>query len=108
MKSVSSQLPAIDRDEVQLGKSMIFVRKPESFFSIEKLRETKIGDFVVKIQRLWRKYFGRKEFVVLQLGIAKLYAQQNKFRRRDSIFRPYNVSWCLLLLLLFVLLCVLD
>ena len=70
-----------------------------------------LGDYVVRIQRAWRSYYNRKEYVsmqvysdklqnlfdfylllsiITQMEIAKLYKDAGKSRRRDSIFRPYQ------------------
>lgn len=83
---------SIQASEMQLGNRKIFIRKPETYFEIERMREYRMGDFVVCIQRAFRRYIGRKEFVVLQTGMAELYAREKKFRRRDSIYRPFLVS----------------
>lgn len=61
--------------------------QPESYFDLERLREVRLGDFVVRIQKAWRAYFNSKAFVVLQRSMAKLFAEQKKARRRDSIYR---------------------
>jgi myosin heavy subunit len=52
---------------MQLGNTKLFVRQPETYFDIEKLREIRIGDFVVVIQRAWRNYFNRKAYVTMQV-----------------------------------------
>lgn len=85
----SSGISGITAAEMQLGNRKIFIRKPETYFEIERMREYRMGDFVVVIQRAWRRYWGRKEFVVLQANMAQTYAAEKKFRRRDSIYRPF-------------------
>jgi len=89
LKAIAAQIPALDKNEVQFGTSKIFIRQPETYFDIERLREVRMGDFVVCIQRAYRRYLNRKEFVQMQFAIAKLYKENGKTRRRDSIFRPY-------------------
>jgi myosin-1 len=90
IKTVAAQLEGITKEEVQMGKSMIFVRKPETYFALEKLREKCIGDFVVRIQRCWRKHSASREFVKMATAMGKFYTERSKMRRRDSIFRPYQ------------------
>jgi hypothetical protein len=90
IKVVASQLEGITKEEVQLGKTMIFVRKPETYFSLEKLREKCIGDYVARIQRCWRRHSASREMVKMQQGMGKMFAEKGKHRRRDSIFRPYQ------------------
>jgi myosin-1 len=67
LKAISSKIEGLSKDEAQLGKTKVFIRKPETFFAIESLREQRMGDFVVCIQRAWRNFVGRKEYVVLQV-----------------------------------------
>lgn len=90
VKAISAKLECITKEEVQLGKSKIFIRKPETYFAIELLRDNALGDFVAKIQRAWRSFNNTKVFVMMQNAMAKLYSEEMKFRRRDSIFRPYQ------------------
>jgi myosin-1 len=89
MAAIAKKIASIDREEVQLGKTKIFIRQPESYFAIERLREVRLGDFVAAIQRAWRRYKSSKEFITMQSSMAKWYADERKSRRRDSIFRPY-------------------
>lgn len=46
------------KEEAQLGKTMVFIRTPETLFAIEKVREEVIGRYVRNIQHVWRSYFG--------------------------------------------------
>ena len=89
LKSISEKM-GLSKEEAQLGKSKIFIRQPETYFSIERLREHRLGDFVTKIQRAWRYFMGQRENVKLLREMTSLYAQQQKARRRDSLFRPFN------------------
>jgi myosin-1 len=89
LKAIASQIPGLNKNEVQFGTSKIFIRQPETYFDVERLREVRMGDFVVCIQRAYRRYLHRKDFVQMQFAIAKLYKENGKTRRRDSIFRPY-------------------
>lgn len=92
LKHIASKIKDL-KDEAQLGSSKVFIRKPETYFAIEKLRETCLGDFVACIQRCWRKYIGRKEYVKMQAYMATTYANNSKSRRRESIFRPYSCDY---------------
>ena len=90
IKAVAKKMEGLTKEEVQLGKSKVFVRQPETYFALERFLEIRRGDFVVSIQRAWRRYSGQREFVILQNHMAKLYSQEKKLRRADSIFRPYS------------------
>lgn len=90
LKAIMTKIPGLSKDEAQLGKSKVFIRKPETYFAIEKLRERRLGDFVVSIQRAWKRYNGRREYIKMQSQMATLYANNGKTRRRESIFRPFS------------------
>ena len=90
LAAASKELTALNRDEAQLGSTKLFVRTPEMYFALEKLREVRLGDFVASIQRAWRTYKGLKDYVARQHVMADLYQSKRKSRRRDSIFRPYH------------------
>ncbi|RHY34514.1 hypothetical protein DYB32_000891 [Aphanomyces invadans] len=93
VKAAQKDVPAL-QDEVQWGKSMIFIRTPETFFALEKLRERTFGVFACRIQRAWTKYAGRRHLVQLSADIAKLYAKHGKGRQRVSLYRPFNNDYC--------------
>eukprot|EP00605_Chrysophyceae_sp_TOSAG23-4_P002793 GSChrysophyteH1.ASY1.ANO1.3077.1 assembled CDS len=78
-----------DKDGLQIGKNKIFIRQPETYFAIERLRMVQLGNFVAIVQRTWRSYKSSKDLIVLQKLMARLYTKKGKSRRRDSIFRPY-------------------
>lgn len=94
LRSAVKSLPQLE-NEVQLGKSMVFIQTPETFFALEKLREKKIGSFAKRIQRAWKKYYGRRHLLQLSQDITKLYASNNKQRQRVSIYRPFDSDYVL-------------
>ena len=81
IKAVSSSVPSIKGGEVQFGKSVIFIRTPETYFAIAKLREQRIASIPVPIQRAWRKHVNRKEVNRLPAIMAELYSVNNKARK---------------------------
>jgi myosin I len=89
LSAIAKRIPGLSKEEAQLGKSKVFIRQPESYFAIERLREAQLGNFVAVIQRAWRAYKNSKDFVVMQKVMGEWFGQQSKSRRRDSIFRPY-------------------
>jgi myosin-1 len=89
-KSVQKTMPSLNKDEVQFGKTKIFIRQPETYFELEKLREDAIGAFVAVIQKAWRKFMNRRQFVKLRLDAGKLYEEKGKQRARASIYRPFD------------------
>jgi myosin-1 len=92
---INYAIPAIPElaTEVQWGRTMIFIRRPETYFAVEKYREKRMGDYAARIQKLWRKYFAKKDFVSLQSTMSQIYSNMMKQRRRQSIFRPYSADY---------------
>ena len=45
----------IEQGEAQLGRTKVFIRAPETYFELERLRITIIEKHVMKIQRMMRK-----------------------------------------------------
>ncbi|RHY62495.1 hypothetical protein DYB30_001038, partial [Aphanomyces astaci] len=93
VKAAQKDIPAL-QDEVQWGQTMLFIRTPEAFFALEKLRERTFGVFVSRIQRAWTKYAGRRHLLQLSADISKLYAKQGKGRQRVSLYRPFDTDYC--------------
>ena len=80
----------LTQEEVQFGTSKIFIRTPETYFRIERLRERRFDRFAELIQRAWRNYRSSRDLIKLQNVIAAIYAEQQKVRRRDSIYCPFS------------------
>lgn len=94
LRAAVKALPQLGH-EVQLGKTMVFIQTPEIFFALEKLREKKIGSFAIRIQKAWKKYYGRRHLLQLSNDITKLYTSSNKQRQRVSIYRPFDAFYLL-------------
>lgn len=88
LKSVAGRLQ-LTKDEVQMGKTKLFIRQAETFFALEKLREGTFSGFVGGIQRAWRQYMSRRYFVKLRILAGRMFSK-SKVRRRESIYRPYH------------------
>lgn len=88
MKSVSKMM-RLSGKEVQLGQTKIFIRQPEMYFELERLREGVFHQFAEAIQRAWRRFASRKHFVKLRRNVSK-FVTQHKSRRRESVLRPYH------------------
>lgn len=69
-------------DSFAMGKTKIFIRRPETLFALEEMRERKMHDVVAMIQNAWRMYKARLHFLELReksMGIFK-----GRKRRRGS------------------------
>ncbi|RLN62196.1 hypothetical protein BBJ29_002345 [Phytophthora kernoviae] len=89
LRAAVKSLPQLEK-EVQLGKTMVFIQTPETIFELEKLRERKLGSFAMRIQKAWKKYYGRRHLLQLNHDITKLYTSNNKQRQRVSIYCPFD------------------
>eukprot|EP00817_Percolomonadidae_sp_ATCC50343_P000304 CAMPEP_0117421408 /NCGR_PEP_ID=MMETSP0758-20121206/2511_1 /TAXON_ID=63605 /ORGANISM="Percolomonas cosmopolitus, Strain AE-1 (ATCC 50343)" /LENGTH=940 /DNA_ID=CAMNT_0005203525 /DNA_START=199 /DNA_END=3018 /DNA_ORIENTATION=+ len=78
----------IPADEYQFGTTKLFIRQPETFFSLEERRERIFIDAAIKIQRYFRSWKLRKYYAELRQQAAQLY-QVSKQRRRVSINRVF-------------------
>jgi myosin I len=68
-------------EEAQFGRGKIFIKKPETYFALETLREERISWYVIRIQRAWKRFSSRKHLIALQNGMSRTYAQAGKARR---------------------------
>lgn len=93
INSIKSSIPSIVNGEIQFGKSIIFIRRPETFNAISKLRKIKINDIPIPIQRAWRRYLLKVEVNKLPVIMSELFSSNRKARNRTSIFRDYSSSY---------------
>lgn len=70
------------------GKTKIFVRAPETVFSLEELRERRTYSYAVKIQRFFVKSLMARFFYNIQMTANKK-LQGKKDRRRLSVDRKF-------------------
>jgi myosin I len=89
LKSVARELK-LTKEEVQLGKSKIFIKNPETVYELDKLKRKKIHTLASKIQRVWRKYAATKHLTKLKQAVTSYFAKRNKERRRGSFYRPFE------------------
>jgi len=88
IKKLAPQLA--NKEHIQLGKSMIFIKEPETLASFDDLKVVRLGEMVAKFQRCWRAYVQRREQVQRRNGIALQLYKAEKYRRRESYYRPYE------------------
>ncbi|KAL6052487.1 unconventional myosin-Ia [Balamuthia mandrillaris] len=73
----------------EMGKTKIFIRNPQTLFTLEELRLQKLNDIVKIIQGKWRDCRGKAFARRVRNAIPEVFWGQ-KERRRDSIFRQYK------------------
>jgi myosin-1 len=86
MKCAADKVPT---GRFQLGETKMFVRQPQDVYALEELREIGVGKVVARIQRAWRRYSNRREWVILKRNMDKIYVKGGKERRSASVFRPF-------------------
>ena len=89
IKAARKRLPEL-KQEVQMGKTKIFLRHPETLLALDELRDVKKGELAMAIQQRWRAYVGVRVQLKQRLEMHKLYAEAGKRRRAESLFRPYD------------------
>lgn len=78
----------IERDQYQLGKTKIFIKAPESLFLLEEMRERKYDYYACIIQKAFRDFFAKKQYVKMkEHACSLLYGK--KERRRYSLNRNF-------------------
>jgi myosin-1 len=69
--------------DFQLGTSKVFIRAPQSIFILEELRERRLHEIALQIQRTYKAWKARKFFLELREKALGLY-QGKKLRRKVS------------------------
>ncbi|XP_064474896.1 unconventional myosin-Ie-like [Ornithodoros turicata] len=78
----------MDSDQYQLGKTKVFVKAPESLFLLEEMRERRYDQHARVIQKAFRKYFARRQYMRLKQQAADILCGK-KERRRFSVNRNF-------------------
>ncbi|XP_067104744.1 unconventional myosin-Ie [Osmerus mordax] len=78
----------MDQDQYQLGRTKIFIKAPESLFLLEETRDRKFDGHARAIQKAWRKYVARKQYVQMREEASDL-LMNKKERRRHSLNRNF-------------------
>ncbi|KAH9369825.1 hypothetical protein HPB48_008565 [Haemaphysalis longicornis] len=79
----------MDKDQYQLGKTKIFIKAPESLlFLLEEVRERRYDHHARVIQKAFKKYFARRQYLKQKQKAADI-LQGRKERRRHSLNRNF-------------------
>ena len=73
-----------DGGETQFGRSKLFVKKPETYFALEKLRDDAHARYAAKISRAGRRSKDLRDFVALAKDVSRRFAKAGKRRRAAS------------------------
>eukprot|EP00053_Salpingoeca_punica_P010455 m.94058 g.94058 ORF g.94058 m.94058 type:complete len:1214 (-) comp15396_c0_seq1:289-3930(-) len=83
---------ALSKGEAQLGRTKLFIKKPETLNAAEELRQKKCEEAAAVIQHAWKGYKKREQFVKLRFKVNK-YVGKHKERRRESLLRPFVADY---------------
>ncbi|GBG23811.1 Myosin-1 [Hondaea fermentalgiana] len=75
--------------EAQLGRTMVFIKSPETYFKMQEMRKSLVGEQAIKIQNLWRRFANRRDLVSLRLEMAELWNEQGKEATPADLLRNY-------------------
>lgn len=78
----------MDKDQYQLGKTKVFIKAPESLFLLEEMRERRYDQHARVIQKAFKKYFARQQYLKQKQKAADI-LQGRKERRRHSLNRNF-------------------
>eukprot|EP00298_Acanthocystis_sp_HF-20_P012732 c20027_g2_i2.p1 GENE.c20027_g2_i2~~c20027_g2_i2.p1 ORF type:complete len:1422 (+),score=671.93 c20027_g2_i2:33-4298(+) len=81
----------IQEGDWQLGKTKVFIRKPETLFRFEEIREEHIQVAATKIQNFVQSSMMRAVVRGWRYQAALLF-QNKKQRRKQSLYRPFSNS----------------
>eukprot|EP01117_Protostelium_nocturnum_P004082 TRINITY_DN1536_c3_g1_i2.p1 TRINITY_DN1536_c3_g1~~TRINITY_DN1536_c3_g1_i2.p1 ORF type:complete len:1084 (-),score=304.60 TRINITY_DN1536_c3_g1_i2:217-3468(-) len=82
----------LDPEEWKIGKTKIFIRRPETLFFLEEQIERKDFECACKIQKAWKKWSSAKKALEQKALIYNLF-RGHKERQRNSIGRPYSADY---------------
>ncbi|XP_077175611.1 unconventional myosin-Ib isoform X2 [Paroedura picta] len=92
----------IPEEEYSFGRSKIFIRNPRTLFKLEDLRKQRLEDLATLIQKIYRGWKRRTEFLLMkksQVVIAawfRRYAQQKRYQQAKSsaiVVQSYIRGW---------------
>lgn len=75
--------------QYQMGRTKVFIRKPESLFSLEERRDRKLPSIAAVIQKAWRRYSARKRFLEMRDKALSIYGGKKR-RRKNSVQRRFR------------------
>uniref|UniRef100_A0A224Z4W2 Myosin I n=1 Tax=Rhipicephalus zambeziensis TaxID=60191 RepID=A0A224Z4W2_9ACAR len=78
----------MDKDQYQLGKTKVFIKAPESLFLLEEMRERRYDQHARVIQKAFKKYFARQQYLKQKQKAADI-LQGRKERRHHSLNRNF-------------------
>mmetsp|Transcript_23192 Transcript_23192/g.71334 ORF Transcript_23192/g.71334 Transcript_23192/m.71334 type:complete len:942 (+) Transcript_23192:1805-4630(+) len=79
-----------DGSETQFGRHKLFVKQPEVYAQLEKVRDEKFASYAAKIAKAGRRSTDLRESVLLSRDVARRFSAIGKRRRASSVDRPYE------------------
>ena len=65
LRAAARRIPELgDQTEAQLGKTKVFIKKPETYFALQDLRKKMVGVMVIAIQSAYREWFASKRMLL--------------------------------------------
>eukprot|EP00936_MAST-01D_sp_MAST-1D-sp1_P002156 g2156.t1 len=89
LRAARKRMPDL-ADQVQFGRTMLFVRTPETYFELEGLRTAAVGSRAGSIARAWKKFTTRRALVQLRHTFGERLKEMGKRRARGSLYRPFE------------------
>ncbi|KAH9261382.1 hypothetical protein BASA81_000014 [Batrachochytrium salamandrivorans] len=94
IEATKRRVPAMQQPgEIQMGKSKVFIKQPETFFALQNVRQDAVAHQAVKIQQAWRRFANRKDLVSLKTEMTDLFEEQSKEPTPTDLFRNYTGTY---------------
>ena len=84
VRTVLQSTKMTEGSEFQIGTSKVFIRAPQSVFILEDLRERRLNELAILIQKVYKAWKVRKYFLELREKALGLY-EGKKLRRKVSV-----------------------
>ncbi|KAJ9580439.1 hypothetical protein L9F63_024375, partial [Diploptera punctata] len=86
----------IPSGEFAFGRTKVFVRSPRTVFELEEFRRERLEDLAVLLQKVWRGYRQRKEFLLMKRSQIIIASAWRSWRAREEyriLKRRKQVEW---------------
>jgi myosin-1 len=87
--AICKQMDMKEGEDFQMGATKIFIRKPESVFTLEEKRDQRVSSFANRIQRFFTKFALQNWFYDLQVNGNRTLENHKERRRLSGAVRKF-------------------
>jgi len=94
MAACKKRVPALNSPgEMQMGKTMVFLKTPETYFTLQEVRKELVSHQAVKIQTVFRRFAARRDLVNMRVEMSDLWEENGKEATPADLLRPYRGTY---------------